>query len=74
MIPRNIIETVYEQVLKRNPCEVEFHQAVKEVLDCLGPVLDKHPEFIEARILDRIVEPERQIIFRVPWQDDIRAA
>ena len=70
MIPRNIIETVYKQVLKRNPAEVEFHQAVKEVLDCLEPVLDKHPEYVDAKILDRIVEPERQIIFRVPWQDD----
>lgn len=70
MIPRNIIETVYEQVLKRNPGEEEFHQAVKEVLDSLGPVLERHPEYVEAKILDRIVEPERQIIFRVPWQDD----
>jgi glutamate dehydrogenase (NADP+) len=70
MIPRNIIETVYEQVIKRNPCEVEFHQAVKEVLDSLEPVLKKHPEYVDVKILDRIVEPERQIIFRVPWQDD----
>ncbi|MHC4439432.1 MAG: NADP-specific glutamate dehydrogenase, partial [Planctomycetota bacterium] len=61
---------VYEQVVRRNAGEVEFLQAVKEVLDSLGPVLDKHPEYIEARILDRIVEPERQIMFRVPWQDD----
>ena len=60
--------TVYEQVVKRNYGEVEFHQAVKEVLDCLAPVLEKHPEYIEAGILERIVEPERQIIFRVPWQ------
>lgn len=65
-----VIQAVYEQVLARNAGEVEFHQAVKEVLDCLGPVLDKHPEYVEAAILDRIVEPERQIIFRVPWQDD----
>jgi glutamate dehydrogenase (NADP+) len=65
-----VIQGVYEQVLKRNPGEVEFHQAVKEVLDCLGPVLQKHPEYVEARILERLVEPERQIIFRVPWQDD----
>ncbi len=70
MIPRNIIQAVYDQVLKRNPGEVEFHQAVKEVLDSLGPVLEKHPEYVDAKILDRIVEPERQIIFRVPWQDD----
>jgi len=66
----NYIQSVYEQVVKRNYGEVEFHQAVKEVLDCLGPVLEKHPEYMEAGILERMVEPERQIIFRVPWQDD----
>jgi glutamate dehydrogenase (NADP+) len=65
-----IIQAVYEQVLKRNPGETEFHQAVKEVLDSLGPVIEKHPEYVDASILDRIVEPERQIMFRVPWQDD----
>jgi len=70
MVLNNVIQAVYEQVLKRNPGEVEFHQAVKEVLDYLGPVLEKHPEYVEARILERLVEPERQIIFRVPWQDD----
>jgi glutamate dehydrogenase (NADP+) len=63
-------QAVYEQVLKRNPGEVEFHQAVKEVLESLSPVLEKHPEYIRAGILERIVEPERQVIFRVPWQDD----
>ena len=61
---------VYEQVLARNPGEPEFHQVVKEVLDCLGPVLDKHPEYVKDKILQRLVEPERQLIFRVPWQDD----
>jgi glutamate dehydrogenase (NADP+) len=70
MAANTVIQDAYEQVLKRNPGEVEFHQAVKEVLDCLEPVLDKHPEYVDAKILDRIVEPERQIIFRVPWQDD----
>jgi glutamate dehydrogenase (NADP+) len=65
-----VVQSVYEQVLKRNPGEAEFHQAVKEVLECLGPVLEKHPEFVKAKILERLVEPERQIIFRVPWQDD----
>jgi len=65
-----VIQAVYEQVLKRNPHEIEFHQAVREVLDSLGPVLQKHPEYVEAKILDRIVEPERQIMFRVPWHDD----
>ena len=66
----SVVQSVYEQVLKRNPGETEFHQAVKEVLDCLEPVLDKHPEYVKAKILDRLVEPERQIVFRVPWQDD----
>ncbi len=70
MATKTIIQAVYDQVLKRNPGEPEFHQAVKEVLDSLGPVLDKHPEYIKARILERLVEPERQLIFRVPWQDD----
>ena len=70
MAANTITRAVYEQVLKRNPGEVEFHQAVKEVLDCLGPVLEKHPEYVEAKILERLVEPERQLIFRVPWQDD----
>ncbi|MGI6084264.1 MAG: NADP-specific glutamate dehydrogenase [Acetivibrionales bacterium] len=61
---------VYEQVVKRNPGEPEFHQAVKEVLESLEPVAEKHPEYIKAGIFERIVEPERQIIFRVPWVDD----
>jgi len=65
-----IVEAVYEQVLRRNPGEAEFQQAVKEVLDSLTPVLEKRPEYVDARILERIVEPERQIMFRVPWQDD----
>jgi glutamate dehydrogenase (NADP+) len=64
------IQAAYEEVLKRNPGEVEFHQAVKEVLDCLEPVLQSHPEYLDGRILERLVEPERQILFRVPWQDD----
>lgn len=64
------IEEIYQKVRARNPGEVEFHQAVKEVLECLGPVLVKYPEFAEYKIIERICEPERQIIFRVPWQDD----
>jgi glutamate dehydrogenase (NADP+) len=70
MSASTIIQSVYEEVLKRNPGEVEFHQAVKEVLDSLEPVLEKNPEYVEAKIVDRIVEPERQIMFRVPWLDD----
>jgi glutamate dehydrogenase (NADP+) len=64
------LEPVYQDVIRRNPGEVEFHQAVREVLESLGPVLVKHPELREHKIIERICEPERQIIFRVPWQDD----
>jgi len=70
MAANTVTQAVYEQVLSRNPGEAEFHQAVKEVLDCLEPVLQKHPEYVKAKILERLVEPERQLIFRVPWQDD----
>lgn len=64
------LEPIYQELLRRNPCENEFHQAVREVLETIGPVLSKHPEFAERKIIQRICEPERQIIFRVPWQDD----
>ena len=64
------IEAIYQQVKARNPGEDEFHQAVKEVLESLGPVLVKFPEFADQKIIERICEPERQIMFRVPWQDD----
>jgi glutamate dehydrogenase (NADP+) len=64
------LEGVYEVVLRRNPAEPEFHQAVREVLESVGPVIAKHPEYAEAKLLERICEPERQIIFRVPWTDD----
>jgi len=65
-----IIDNVLETVEKRNPGEPEFLQAVAEILDCLGPVMDRNKEYRDAKILERLVEPERQIIFRVPWQDD----
>ena len=64
------IGQVLETVKKRNPNEPEFLQAVTEVLGSLGPVIERHKEYVDAKILDRLVEPERQIIFRVPWQDD----
>jgi glutamate dehydrogenase (NADP+) len=64
------VESVVEQVKRRNPNEPEFHQAVEEVLSCLGPVLDRNPQYEKARILERITEPERVIMFRVPWIDD----
>ena len=66
----NYVSSVIETVKKRNRGEDEFLQAVEEVLQSLAPVLKKYPEFVEANILERIVEPERQIIFRVPWVDD----
>ncbi|MDR0515592.1 MAG: NADP-specific glutamate dehydrogenase [Fibromonadaceae bacterium] len=59
-----------ETLKKRYPGELEFHQAINEVLESLAPVIEKNKEFEEAGILERIVEPERQIIFRVPWTDD----
>ncbi len=64
------VEKVYEEVVERNPGEPEFHQAVREVLNSLGPVLSEHPELVEHRIVERLCEPDRQIMFRVPWQDD----
>lgn len=64
------VENIMELVVKRNPAEPEFHQAVKEVLDTLGPVLQRHPRYEKNRILERLVEPERVLMFRVPWQDD----
>jgi glutamate dehydrogenase (NADP+) len=64
------LEAVYADVLRRDPGEDEFHQAVYEVLASLPPVLVRHPEYAEARILQRLCEPERQVIFQVPWEDD----
>lgn len=67
---REYVLKVLEEVSNRNSGEKEFLDAVKEVLLSLAPVFDKHPEYIEAGLLERIVEPERQIMFRVPWVDD----
>ena len=64
------VHDIYEEVILRNPGEVEFHQAVYEVLDCLGPVVAKHPEYADSAVIRRLCEPERQVIFRVPWVDD----
>ena len=64
------LESIYEEVVERNPGEPEFHQAVREVVNSLGPVLERHPEFVEQNVAERLCEPERQILFRVPWQDD----
>ena len=64
----NAIKTIYETVKVRDPNQPEFHQAVEEVLDSLGPVLSEHPEYID--VVNGMVEPERVIQFRVPWYDD----
>lgn len=64
------IESIKQDIFARNAGEPEFHQAVAEVLDSLGPVLDRHPEYFDLAIIRRLCEPERQIIFRVPWVDD----
>ncbi|MCL4683428.1 NADP-specific glutamate dehydrogenase [Myxococcota bacterium] len=64
------LEAAHAEVLRRNPGEAEFHQAVREVLECVGPVIAKRPELAREKIIQRICEPERQLIFRVPWQDD----
>jgi glutamate dehydrogenase (NADP+) len=61
---------VFEEVLSRNPGEAEFHQAVREVLESLGPVVAKHPQYADSAVIRRLCEPERQIIFRVPWVTD----
>ena len=64
------LQQVWTDVVSRNPAEPEFHQAVHEVLTSIGPVLAKHPELARLKSIERICEPERQIIFRVPWMDD----
>jgi len=64
------LREVMDGVEARNRGEVEFLQAVKEVVESLEPVIAKNPRYKEYRVLDRVVEPERQIVFRVPWQDD----
>ncbi len=65
-----MLEELYQKVVEKDPAQPEFHQAVQEVLESLEVVLEKHPEYRKARIPERIVEPERVIMFRVPWVDD----
>ena len=64
------VQPVFDTVLVRSPHEPEFQQAVHEVLNSIAPVLARNPQFVDGGILDRLVEPERQILFRVPWVDD----
>ncbi|MFB7580097.1 NADP-specific glutamate dehydrogenase [Streptomyces hydrogenans] len=67
---RSALDALRVEIEHRNPAQPEFHQAVHEVLDSLAPVLAARPEYAEPGLLERLVEPERQIVFRVPWQDD----
>lgn len=64
------VDEFMAQLAAKNPQETVFHQAVREVVESVFPVLERHPEFLEAQILQRIVEPERVVMFRVPWVDD----
>ena len=66
----SVIQEVIEKVKQTDPDQPEFHQAVAEVMETLEPTVKKHPEFVNASIYERIVEPERAVIFRVPWMDD----
>ena len=66
----NAIKAFMDQVAERNPNEPEFLQAVEEVAETIVPFMEAHPKYKDARILERIVEPERVLMFRVPWTDD----
>lgn len=66
----SIIQEVITKAQRQDADQPEFHQAVKEVLETLEPTVEKHPEFVRAKIYERIVEPDRAILFRVPWVDD----
>jgi glutamate dehydrogenase (NADP+) len=67
---KDFVDRVMETVIARNPGETEFHQAVREVAESVAPVVDKNPQLAKMKVLERIVEPERQIMFRVPWTND----
>jgi len=69
-IQNEYLNDLMERVIKRDPNEAEFHQAVREVLTSLAPVVNAHPELITEGVMDSLVEPERTIKFRVPWEDD----
>lgn len=64
------VSSLLAEVKAKNPAEPEFHQAVQEVAESLALVLGRHPEYRHALILERIIEPQRVLMFRVPWQDD----
>src|SRR5437764_715791 len=67
---KDYVAGLMAEVKGRNPAEPEFHQAVQEVAESLALILEKHPEYRAYKILERIIEPERVIMFRVPWRDD----
>jgi glutamate dehydrogenase (NADP+) len=66
----SVIQDVIAKTKEKDPAQPEFHQAVEEVMNTLLPTVDRHPEFVQAKIYERIVEPDRAIMFRVPWMDD----
>jgi len=66
----NAVDAFMDQVVVRNPAQPEFHQAVREVVESVMPVIEKTPAYREAKIIERMVEPERVLMFRVPWVDD----
>src|SRR5262245_38128752 len=67
---RSYLTALMDDIRRKNPAEPEFHQAVEEVLASLSLVLERHPEYRANKILERFVEPERVVMFRVPWFDD----
>ena len=67
---KDYVSTLMSDVKAKNPAEPEFHQAVQEVAESLAIVLDRHPEYRHNKILERVIEPERVVMFRVPWDDD----
>ena len=70
MLTNEYLKRVYDGLAQRNANEPEFLQAVREVLESIQPVVEKHPEYEKAGLIERLVEPERVISFRVPWVDD----
>jgi glutamate dehydrogenase (NADP+) len=66
----SVIQDVIAKTKEKDPAQPEFHQAIEEVLNTLEPTVDRHPEFVQAKIYERIVEPDRVVMFRVPWMDD----
>ena len=70
LMPKFDAEAFIDDLRAKNPAEPEFIQAAHEVIETLAPCLEQNPEYLEARLLERIVEPERQLMFRVPWIDD----